>query len=171
MQRLILLRHAKAERSAPSGEDFDRPLAERGRADAKLMGRVLADAGLTPDLALVSSAARTRQTWEEASRAFGREIETYADKRLYLAGSAAMRAMVEELEGRDGTLILVGHNPGIHQLALQLLIEGAAAASTIARITSKFPTASAVAFEVDAAGRPAYDGVFFAADYGGGAGE
>lgn len=171
MQRLILLRHAKAERSALSGEDFDRPLAERGRADAKLMGKVLADAGLTPDLALVSSAMRTRQTWEEASRAFGREIETRADKRLYLASSTAMRTMVEDLEGQHGTLILVGHNPGIHQLALHLLIEGAAAPSTIARVTSKFPTASAVAFEMDAAGRPTYDGVFFAADYGGGAGE
>jgi phosphohistidine phosphatase len=168
MQRLILLRHAKAERSAPSGEDFDRALADRGRTDARLMGKVLADAGLVPTLALVSSAARTRQTWEEASRAFATEIEARYDKRHYNASSTELRRLVEDLEDQDGTLILVGHNPGIHQLALTLLIEGAAAASTIARITSKFPTASAVAFEMDAVGRATYDGVFFAADYGGG---
>src|SRR5579863_892928 len=71
MERLILLRHGKAEASAPSGEDFDRSLTERGRSDSALMGRVLAGAGYAPDLVLVSSAARTHQTWDAASPAFG----------------------------------------------------------------------------------------------------
>ena len=55
MKRLILFRHAKTERHAPSGQDFDRRLTQRGRDDARLMGRVLADAGFSPDLVLVST--------------------------------------------------------------------------------------------------------------------
>ena len=66
MRRLILLRHAKAENQAASGEDIDRALTARGLADAARMGQVLADAGLQPDLALVSSGVRARQTWEAA---------------------------------------------------------------------------------------------------------
>ena len=70
LQRLILLRHGKAESVAESGGDFERGLTERGRRDAALIGRVLADAGITPDLALVSAARRARETWDEASPAF-----------------------------------------------------------------------------------------------------
>ena len=171
MQHLILLRHAKAERASASGDDFDRPLAERGSDDARLMGRVLAEAGLKPELALVSPATRTRETWAEATLAFGAEIEARYDKALYNAASTTLRRLAESVEEAPGDVILVGHNPGIHQLAMELLIEGAAAPSTLTRVASRFPTASAVVFAMDAAGRPTYDGLYFAADYGGGAGE
>lgn len=170
MQRLILFRHAKAERKAASGEDFDRTLDERGRADAKLMGRVLNDAGLRPDFAWISPSQRTRETWEAASEAFG-PVETVFDKKLYHASSGTMRRMIEDAEGRPGALILVGHNPGLHQLVIELLVEGAAAPSVTARATSRFPTASVAAFDMDAAGRPILDGLYFPSDYGGGAGE
>jgi len=69
MKRLILMRHGKAERSNVGG-DFERALTERGLADAALMGRLLADEGLTPDRALVSAARRTQQTWNAVPQAF-----------------------------------------------------------------------------------------------------
>ncbi|NEX92164.1 histidine phosphatase family protein [Caulobacter sp. 17J65-9] len=167
MDRLILFRHAKAERAAPSGDDHDRSLTERGREDARLMGQVLADAGVKPDLALVSDAQRTRQTWTEAARAFD-GVALRLEGRLYNAGTQALRAAIEEVEDQAGTVVLVGHNPGIHSLAVELLVEGAAAPSTIEKLRSKFPTATAAVFTVDAAGRTAYDGLYLAKDHGGG---
>jgi phosphohistidine phosphatase len=170
MQRLILLRHAKAEARSASGEDFDRALTARGRHDARLMGEVLADAGLKPDLALVSAARRTRQTWEEASAAFG-DVTALFEKSLFHASSRELRRAIEGVEGKAANVILVGHNPAIHQLTLELLIDGAAGMDAIDRAKSKFPTAAAAAFAFDAAGRPAYDGLFYPKDFGGGAEE
>ena len=170
MQRLILLRHAKAETRAPSGDDFDRALSERGRNDARIMGRVLAEAGLKPTLALVSAARRTAQTWEGASEALpGAEVRL--ERRLYNASARSLRNAIEAEEGTDGTLVLVGHNPGIHQLVVDLLIEGAAPPSTQARAAEKFPPASAAVFELDVAGRPVFEQLIFVKDHGGGASE
>jgi phosphohistidine phosphatase len=170
MQRLILFRHAKAEAKASSGEDYDRGLTERGRSDARLMGRVLAEAGLTPDLALVSSAKRTRQTWTEAAHAFG-DAPARFEKALFHASAAGLRQAVEAAADEASTLMLVGHNPAVHQLAIELLVEGAAGHDLIERARAKFPTAAAIAFEIDAAGRPLYDGLFIPKAYGGGAEE
>jgi phosphohistidine phosphatase len=170
MQRLILMRHAKAERAAPSGEDVDRSLTNRGREDARIIGRVLAAAGWTPTAAWVSSAQRTRDTWEVASEAFG-EVEVTFDRALYHATSRAMLTLIEADEGAPGTVMIVGHNPGMHQLAMELLIAGAASARDIGHVRSRFPTATAVVFEIDAAGRPGFDGLYLAADHGGGGGE
>ena len=170
MNRLILLRHAKAERTAPSGEDFDRALSERGRRDARLMGGVLAERGVRPNAAWVSPALRTRETWTEAEAAFG-AVETRFENDLYHATAGVMRRLIEANEGVDGAVIVVGHNPGLHQLAVDLLIEGAASATEISRMRSRFPTATAAVFEMDAAGRPSFDGLYLAADYGGGGGE
>jgi len=64
VNRLILLRHAKAEAEAASGDDFDRPLAARGRREAQAVAEHLAGLGLRPDVAVVSPALRTRETWE-----------------------------------------------------------------------------------------------------------
>lgn len=168
MRRLILLRHAKAERSAASGRDFDRPLSPRGEDDARLMGQVLARSGLKPDLALVSPAARTVQTWAAASEALG-SAAVESDPKLYHASARALRAFVEHAEDRADTVVLVGHNPGLHELALTLLDEGAEDRSVIDRVASGFPTAAALVFAVDAAGRARYDGFHRPKDYGGGA--
>ena len=72
MDRLILLRHGKADADATSGQDIDRALTERGRRDTLLVSKAMAGAGLYPDLVLVSPAARTLQTWEAASAVFPR---------------------------------------------------------------------------------------------------
>ncbi|HWE47250.1 MAG TPA: histidine phosphatase family protein [Caulobacteraceae bacterium] len=170
MQRLILLRHAKAERTATSGDDFDRALCERGKRDAKLMGEVLAERGVRPTRAWVSPALRTRETWAEAAPAFG-FVEARFLNDLYHATASLMRRLIEGDEGEDGTVILVGHNPGLHQLAVDLLVEGAAGAREVDRMRGRFPTATAAVFDIDAAGRPVFDGLYLAADHGGGGGE
>src|ERR1700760_2031250 len=103
MDRLILLRHAKAERNAPSGDDIDRRLSERGRNDARLMGKVLADAGWRPTAAWGSAAERTRETWACASEAFAALEPQYVNA-LYHASSGAMLRMIEADEGAPGTV-------------------------------------------------------------------
>ncbi|HYE45999.1 MAG TPA: histidine phosphatase family protein [Caulobacter sp.] len=169
MDRLILFRHGKAERSAPGG-DIARRLTDRGRRDAELMGRVLAAQGLVPDLALVSTAARAQETWEAASPAFpGARMLLRRD--LYLAEEALIVDLAETLGESAGAVMVVGHNPGLHMLALSLLRQGGAGAAVLARAQDKFATATAAAFTFDAAGRPAYDGLFHASDHGGGGGE
>lgn len=167
MQRLVLFRHAKAERTAPSGEDFDRALTARGLADAALMGRVLARAGLTPDLALVSSAVRTRQTWEAARQAFS-TVETRLERQLYNASAAQLRRALEAVAPGVGTVVLVAHNPGVAQLGLDLLVEGAASGAILDKVGARFPTATALVLDFDAAERPSYAGLYLAKDHGGG---
>jgi phosphohistidine phosphatase len=167
MKTLVLLRHAKAERSSDTGRDFDRALTERGRADAALMGRVLAERGIKPDRALVSSARRTTETWEQASASFG-DAEVAFDRGLYHAEPNAIRRAVEAIEEEAGVLIVVGHNPGIHQYAVELMVESAAAPSMLDRMT-RFPTAAAAVFGVDPAGRAAFEALHLPETYGGGA--
>ena len=158
MHRLILMRHAKAERGSPSGRDRDRPLSPRGEADALRVGRILADRGLKPDRALVSSAERTLQTWELVHESLG-DVEIRQVDALYEAEPGTLRTHVEDEADLAGCLILVGHNPGIHQLAMDLLMEGAAAPSVLDRLAAGFPTGQAVVFSVDAAGRYALEGL------------
>lgn len=170
MRKLILMRHAKAEAKAPSGEDFDRGLTERGYRDAEIMGRVLAEAGLTPDLALVSAAERTRQTWDGVSRAFP-DAQARFDKKLYNAASGMIRDAVERAADDAETILLIGHNPGVPVAMLELMLEGAEPASVIERARGSFPTASAVVFEFDAALRPRFWNLWLVKDHGGGGGE
>lgn len=170
MRKLILMRHAKAEAKAPSGEDFDRGLTERGYRDAEIIGRVLAEAGLAPDLALVSSAERTRQTWDGVSQAFP-GADARLDRRLYNAASGTIRDVVDLAADEAETIMVVGHNPGIPLAMLELMLEGAEPASVIEKARGSFPTASAVAFDFDGALRPRFWNIWFAADHGGGGGE
>jgi len=169
MKRLILMRHGKTERSNPGG-DFERRLTERGREDAALMGRLLADEGLGPDLALVSTARRTMETWAEAACAFP-TARMISLKTLYHAPAERILGEIEGVAGEAETVLVVGHNPGLHELVILLLRQGAAGPAVIARAESRFPTATAAAFTIDEAGRATYDGLFYAADHGGGGGE
>jgi phosphohistidine phosphatase len=169
MHRLILLRHGKAERTAPGG-DIARRLTDRGRKDAALMGRVLADRDLVPDLALVSAATRTQETWAAVSPSFP-GVRSEVTRDLYLASEGLILGLAEERGETAGCVMVVGHNPGLHMLSLYLLRQAGAGAGAIARAEAKFATSSAAVFTFDEAGRPAYDGLFHAADFGGGGGE
>jgi len=158
MHRLILMRHAQAETSAPSGGgDEARPLSAAGRAEALLMGRALAERGLKPDLALVSGAVRTRQTWEQMHDAFG-DVEVRDEAALYNAGSDVIRRFVENSEDEAGCLLILAHNPGVHVLAAEYLIESAASPAVVDKLSGGFPTGAAALFTVDVAGRCTYEG-------------
>lgn len=113
---LILLRHAKSEWSG-SSPDFDRPLSERGRTQAPLAGRWLATHTDRIDLAIVSPAQRARETWELASAQLASAPPTQFDDRAYGASADLLLDLVHEVPDTVRTLILVGHNPGMEQLA------------------------------------------------------
>ncbi|MGW0966040.1 SixA phosphatase family protein [Streptomyces sp. NPDC002516] len=140
-RRLVVLRHAK---SAWPDEvpDHERPLATRGRRDAPAAGRALADADLLPDLALCSTAARARETWELAAREWGTPPPVRLDGRLYGADVPELLEAVREVPEHVRTLLLVGHNPGLEELVLELAGDGFDDA--LGRVRTKFPT-SAVA--------------------------
>jgi phosphohistidine phosphatase len=167
MQRLIVMRHGKAERGGPSMDDIDRRLTERGASDARIIGRVLRDEGLIADLALVSSAARTQETWAAVSESFP-AARVQVRQGLYMASAGQLREAIELMAAPNETLMVVGHNPGIHELAIRLLLDSAAPQSVMSKLAGGFPTSTAAAFTADAAGRHHYDGVFFVRDHGGG---
>jgi phosphohistidine phosphatase len=160
MDRLILLRHAKAESDAPSGDDFDRALAPRGLREAAAMAGRLAALGLRPDLALVSPAMRTRQTWE-AVEATVPGAEVRLDRSLYNADAAALRRMVREAAEGAGTVLVVGHNPGLQELAVRLLVEAGGPAGFLGKAQRAFPPAAAAVFRFDAHGRPSAEELIY----------
>lgn len=168
MRRLIILRHAKAQR-APGEDDFDRPLSARGHTDAAIMGRVLAGEGLSPDRVLVSSALRTRETWEGLAPHFPKADVRYR-RDLYLADAHTLLAAIEEEADAD-TVMVVAHNPGVHTLASGLLRRDSAPPSTVARLERGYPTSTALALSIDEAGRASYQGLYLVAEHGGGGGE
>lgn len=137
MLRLLLLRHAKA--AWPAGIlDVDRPLAQRGQAAALLMGGYLKKERLEPDLAIVSSARRTQETWERVQPYLG-EIEMRPDGRIYEAPVSRLVEVVREVEPGIRTLLIIGHNPGFEDLAKLLIGEGDM--DGILRLGQKYPTA------------------------------
>lgn len=157
MQRLILMRHAEAEPAAASGRDRDRALTPRGRSDAAAMGRALSARGLRPDRALVSPATRTRQTWDLLHDAFG-DVQIHDDEALFNGGSDSLRGLIEATEDDAGCLMVVAHNPGIHLLAVEYLIENAASPAALDRMSGGFPPGAVAVFGVDAAGRSTLEG-------------
>jgi phosphohistidine phosphatase len=157
MDRLILFRHGKAERDSVSGVDFDRRLAPRGVKDAAAMARTLADLGLAPDLVLVSPAARTKETWEAAAPAFPQPELRY-ERGLYNAEARDVRQVVEHAAEAAGVMMVVGHNPGLQDYAIELLKEGSAPRDLVHQVERRFPTSVAIVFLIDSRGRPTFDG-------------
>lgn len=160
MDRLILFRHGKAEAESSSGDDFDRRLAPRGIEESAAMGRQLADLGFIPDLVLVSPAARARETWAAAELLFPK-AEVRLEDELYHADSGSIRHAAARAGSMVRTVMVVGHNPGLQELAVQFLKEGGSPPSLIERARRQFPTAAAAVFLFDDDGRPHFDGLFF----------
>ncbi len=137
MRRLMLLRHAKSD--WPDGmADLDRPLAPRGREAAPRMGAYLAEEGLLPDLALVSPARRTQETFDLVAPHLGGP-DSRTEPRIYEAPAERLLEVVRETPGAVRTLLLVGHNPGSEDLARRLVGHGDRYA--FARLNQKYPTA------------------------------
>lgn len=139
MLRLILLRHAKAAPSADGG-DAERPLTPQGRRDAARVGDYLAGHSLFPDLAIVSTARRARETLDLAIDTFGEPCPVLAESRLYLAEPPALLEVVRHMAPGVRLLLAVGHNPGFHDLALMLT--GAGERGARGRLAQGFPTAA-----------------------------
>ncbi|MEW9807533.1 histidine phosphatase family protein [Mesorhizobium sp. ZMM04-5] len=150
MKKLLLLRHAKSSWDDPNLSDFDRPLAPRGRQAAPRMGREIARRGWTPAMALVSPALRTRQTWDlVAAELTGKPAVSYHEALYEVAGDTLLEAIRRTPE-RVGDIVLVGHNPGMEELAAALAGSGSAG-KALGRMAEKFPTGALARFEFDGA--------------------
>lgn len=149
MKRLYLLRHAKAVPPDPRLEDHDRELTVRGMHDAGAMARYMRKNGFMPDLVLSSTAARTRQTAELVLR----EMEARADYRaaLYLAEPGKILALVQAASNSVAGVMVVGHNPGMEELATLLAREPVRRKERARRdvLEEKYPTAALAVLEFD----------------------
>lgn len=135
MKTLFLLRHAKSD-YPPGARDFDRPLNPRGRAAAVKMGEELRRLGLAADHILASPAARVMETLALVSDGYGGRMPVDYREDLYLAAPEALLGFIAATDDEHRRLLIVGHNPGLRQLALQLGIAGSAHDAILA----KYPT-------------------------------
>jgi phosphohistidine phosphatase len=145
MRRLMLLRHAKTERAAPGERDHDRKLMERGRADAPVVGGYMAHHDLAPDLALVSPAVRAQETWALVAAAFEKTPRVETDNRLYPGNPQKLLDLIAEPR-KARKLLLVGHNPSLHEFALQLIASGEIKARE--QLHDKLPTSGLVVIDL-----------------------
>jgi phosphohistidine phosphatase len=147
MRQLLLLRHAKSAWDDPALADHARPLNGRGRASARLMAAEMQHLGLTPDLVLVSSARRTLQTLEALKPLEGSPIITISDA-LYLAPWEGLLGALNKVPDTVRSVLLIGHNPGLHELALNLLTPGTAATPMLFRLQEGYPTGALTEFTI-----------------------
>jgi phosphohistidine phosphatase len=140
MKTLLLLRHAKAGWEEADQRDFDRPLNGRGKGAAKAMGNHLRNLQLTPEMILCSPAVRTRETWALVQDAAKLKASSHFIDDIYMASAAALLGLIQGTEPAVSTLLMIGHNPGFEDLALQLVGHGDQVLR--AALEEKFPTAT-----------------------------
>jgi phosphohistidine phosphatase len=137
-RRLILLRHAKS--AWPDVADHERPLAGRGRRTAPAAGRWLRESGHVPDLVLCSTARRARETWQLAEEELGAHPQTTFEQRVYGASPAELLDLARQTPSGVRTLMIVGHEPTMSDLTLELAGDDRGPALDQVRV--KFPTAA-----------------------------
>ena len=140
-RQLILLRHAKS--AWPDDvPDHDRPLAPRGRRDAPAAGRWLRESGYVPDRVLCSTARRARDTWQMAEEKLDAHPATLFEDRIYGASTADLLDLARETPARVRTLLIVGHDPAMRELTLELADDqpGDAEAYAVGQVRAKYPT-------------------------------
>lgn len=148
MHRLHLLRHAKSTRDEEL-EDKERPLSRRGRDSSRRIGETL-KAGIGPiDLVLCSSALRTRETAELVLGGFKPRPRILFEDGLYLAGPKALLRRLTQLDEKAGSVLVIGHNPGLHELAIALAAPDSPGYRALAG--GKFPTGARASFVIDGA--------------------
>ena len=148
MKRLILMRHAKTEPWNEGIDDHARALTPVGHEAAVAMGRALKAEGWSPERAIVSTARRTRETWTHLSDVFG-ACEMVLEDDLYLAGERGISDLISDHDGAS-TLMILGHNPGLHDLSLHIMREaGSLDHQASMRLAAKLPTGAAVLFEAE----------------------
>jgi phosphohistidine phosphatase len=149
MKWLYLLRHAKSSWDDPTLADRDRPLSPRGRRAAKVMASHLRRKGISPELVLCSPSRRTRETLKRIAPALGKSADVQIEPALYAASAATLLEKLHEVPDEVESVMLIGHNPSIQELALSL----ARAGSERSRASSKFPTAALATLEFSASWR------------------
>ena len=142
---LHLLRHAKSSWDEPTLDDHDRPLSSRGRKAAPAMGEWMAAHGVAPELILVSTARRTQETLKAILPHLGGSPEVESEEALYLATADELLARLRKLPAARREVMLIGHNPGLHELALMLIATGDVEARE--RLREKLPTSGLVIIE------------------------
>lgn len=149
VKRLFLMRHAKSSWDDPGLADHDRPLAPRGRRASKLIADHLRRERIGPSLVLCSSARRTEETWERIASGLHEETEVRIEGDLYAASSGALLARLHRVKDEAESVMLIGHNPAIQELALDLARSG----PEVERVERKFPTAALATLVVEGSWR------------------
>ncbi len=140
-KELFLWRHAKSSWDQPELDDHERPLTQRGRDSAAVMARVMREQAYVPDLIWCSTSARTRQSLLIWQADFGvQTIPSQMDHSIYHASAHALRARIRQAPDDVGSLMIIGHNPGLETLALQLCAQLDSVDAR--RMRQKFPTAA-----------------------------
>lgn len=151
-QLLYLFRHAKSSWDNLDLADFDRPLAPRGEMASKAMGQYFELADIHPDLVLCSPSARTRATLENVLPALGSPKAVTYDDGLYHASSRSLVDRLKSISPEHSSVMIIGHNPGMENLAHFLIGKGHS--EDLARIRGKFPTAALAILELPKGGWP-----------------
>ena len=147
MKRLALLRHAKSSWDEADLDDFQRPLNGRGQKAARRMGREMKQRGIAFDLVLASPATRVRETIEGvAEKCPGLDRNVRFEQSIYLADSSTLIDLVHSLPDEIETALIIGHNPGLERLVLQLSKDG----ERRSRVAEGYPTAALAIIEFDA---------------------
>jgi len=140
LKKLILLRHAKSGWDDPVPRDFDRPLNGKGRRAARAIGQHARAIGITFDQVIASPALRVTETLDEFTGGYGSMPDPGFDRRIYLASAQALLEVIQDADDAAGTVLLVGHNPGLEDLVFLLVPEGEDEARE--QVEEKYPTAS-----------------------------
>ena len=148
MKTLGLFRHAKSDWQDQRARDFDRPLNKRGRKGAALMGKHILDHGQKWDRIIASPAVRVTETIDIAAKAAGGSPPVNWDRRIYLATSDTLLDLLREQKGNPGSIMMIGHNPGLEDLIFDLVPDdGSSPLRDIVEV--KFPTATFAVLELD----------------------
>ena len=151
MKTVLLMRHAKSSWGDLSLDDFQRPLAPRGREAAPRMAAYMRDQGLTPDHVICSAAVRAVETWEMMAPLFGDEIPRTSDDALFHAGPRGLLDGLRRCPEDAGGLLLIAHSPGIESLAVALTGPDSDR-DAYGRLCAKFPTAALAVIEFESNG-------------------
>jgi phosphohistidine phosphatase len=145
MKRLFLLRHAKSSWKDSSLPDRERPLAGRGKRASKAMAAYVREHDIEPALVLCSAATRARQTLDRVAPGFGNAPEVRIESELYEASAAELLGRLQRVDEDVPSVMLVGHNPSMERLALDLANGGA----DLAELAAKYPTGALATLEFD----------------------
>ena len=144
MKKLYVLRHAKSSWEDMDLPDHDRPLAPRGERAALVMGRYMAQRALVPDLVICSTATRSLETLRLVSSQWESDVPVIRDRSLYLTGARTIRQRVAQTEEPTNVILVIGHNPDLHDLTVALAEPDSQAHRRLAEI--KFPTSALAVF-------------------------